>query len=295
MNIIIAMNEKYVEPAKTMLFSLFYNNREDSKVYLLHKDLSEDTVQSLRAFLYECGDVELLAKTVPSELFQDAPKIKWWSEEMYYRLLAFELVPEERVLWLDADIIVNGDIREFYYQDLTGKYCAACPGCNQALAKGIGLREGTPYFNSGVILFNLNEIRKDIRVEDVFQCLKSNGDNLKAPDQDILNLMFQGRVAYADSSVYNHESFGNYVYTKEKMNVIMHEAKIIHFNGPHKPWDPICVNSADQMWWKYELLRGKRREYCTYQLKHFPVKCKANGRELYFILLSQIHKLQRKR
>ncbi len=277
-----------------MLFSLFRNNREKSTVYLLHKDLTAKSVEELRLFLERCGDVSLVEKRMDSRLFADAPRMKWWSEEMYYRLLAFALIPEERALWLDADIIVNGDIREFYYQELKGYYCSACAGSDQSWAQLIGLEAGRLYFNSGVILYNLDEIRKNHTIEDVLRCLNEHSDNLKAPDQDILNLLYQGKVVYSDPAMFNHEVFGDFIYSKNERSFIMHQAKIIHFNGPVKPWDPKGANSAGELWWKYELLQGNKLEYYKYKIFHFPTKCRYGLREIYFIILAQLKKLHKR-
>ncbi len=285
MNIIIAINKKYIERAKSMLFSLRKNNDCDITVYLLHKELSPMDIAELSFYLKNRCNMVLKTVLVDSTLFQKAPLYKWWSEEMYYRLLAFDFIPTaERALWLDSDIIINGNIENFYNQPMSDKFAVVCEGCNQTGNSRLGLPENNKYFNSGVILFNFNEIRKSITVQHTFDIINKYKDVLKMPDQDILNIMYYNNVIYANPNLYNNETFGDHIIPKQKMTEIKKIAKIIHYNGPIKPWDYKGINWADSIFWKYEIKRGKFIDYLIYRFKNFPVKTKAVIREIYFMI-----------
>ena len=292
MNIIIAINKDYIEPAKTMLFSLYYNNINAKKivVYLMYSRLSISELSDLKRFVEKECMGRLIDIYVSEKLFQNAPKQKWWTVEMYYRLLAFDMLPiiVERALWLDSDIIVNGDILEFYQQDMEGKYAVACKGCNQSGVERLGLKKDHVYFNSGVILFNFNEIRSSITIEKIYDCIKKYKTQLQAPDQDVLNILFTDKIKYANPMIYNHETFGSYVLGREKLKILHEETKIIHFNGPVKPWDPKGANSADDIWWHYESMRGRRKERFCYFIQHLPYKIYYNMREIFYIIWAQV-------
>lgn len=290
MNIIIAINEAYIEPAKTMLFSLGCHHKEYFKIYLLYSQISNKSLQELRDWVETSCHAELNCLYVDASLFANAPKQKWWSNEIYYRLLAFDILPltVERALWLDSDIIINGNIDCFYDQSFDNNYAVVCRGCNQELKSNLGLPDEHIYFNSGVILYNIEKIRADFRVQDIFDCIDKYKDKLKAPDQDILNILFASHLKYADEAIYNNETFGNYVLSKDKLKILHTQAKIIHFNGPVKPWNPRGVNWADDLWWKYERKRGRKTDFFQYKLQNFPIKIFCYLREFYYLLLSII-------
>ena len=293
MNIIIAINQKYIERAKSMLFSLRKNNSCDIDVYLLHKELSSDEVAELSLYLKNNCNINLHSITVDCSIFRNAPLCKWWSEEMYYRLLAFDFLPieENRALWLDSDIIINKNIEDFYNQPIEDEYAVVCEGCNQTGNIRLLLPESNKYFNSGVILFNFDSIRKSITTEKIFQLIEKYRDVLKMPDQDILNILYYNNVIYADPIKFNNETFGDHILSKKKMFEIKNLAKIIHYNGPIKPWDYTGINWADSLFWKYELKRGKFIEWVVYRVKNLPVKFKAICREILFILISVKNKI----
>lgn len=285
LNIVVAINENYIEPLKTMLYSLAYNNQCPLTVYLLHKELSDSIIGDLQEYIqYNCHG-QLVDIKVDNRLFASAPREKWWTEETYYRLLAFDILPQtvERALWLDADIIINKNIEVFYHQSFDDQFAVVCKGCNQQLKCNLGLPEEYVYFNAGVILFNIVKMRLCLTREIVFSCFHTYEDRLKALDQDILNVLFCNCVKYADESIYNHEAFGFNVYSAEKMFVIKKRACIIHFAGPIKPWHSQGANWADSIWWKYELKRGKWLQYIAYRIKNSPSKMYHLGREMYYM------------
>ena len=141
-----------------------------------------------------------------------------------------------------------------------------------------------------MILYNLQEIRDAFTEKDVFDFLEAYKDRMMAPDQDILNVMFSGKIKYADEKIYNLETFGNSVISGEELKYILYEAVVIHFNGPIKPWDPKGANWADALWWKYEKGQNHLGAYVKYRVLNAPVKVKYNLRELRFLIEAQIKK-----
>lgn len=293
MNLIIAINEKYIEPAKTMLFSLASNQKEEIKVFLLQSSVSEEKIEELQSFVREKCHGELIPVKIDRTIFANVPISKWWTEETYYRLIAFKLLPQTvtRALWLDADIVVNGDITELYTQSFEGKYAVVCAEDTMKNHQRLGLSEEHRYFNAGVILLNLEAIRRSFSVQSVFDCIETHRNHLDALDQDILNLLFENQVKYVDAQIYNNETFGFNVLSKEKMTELRNMAKIIHFTGSMKPWNYRGANWADRYWWKYEKGRGDRVvAFLGYRCLNTPIKLWHIAREGYYLFLGQAKK-----
>lgn len=275
-----------------MLISLLLNNRrENHRIYLLHSGLQPEDINSLSLFIRNIGNAELLSINVNELIVINAPEMKWWSREMYYRLFAADIIAEKRALWLDADIIVNSDISSFYYQDLEGNCLCVCRGNNQTGVGRLQLPKDHIYFNSGVLLMDLERIREHYNKSDFIRCLEMYCDVLEAPDQDVLNIVFHGKTKYEDERLYNHEVFGFSVIDKAEVSYIYNDAKIIHYNGPIKPWNYKGANWADKLWWRYELKRRRYFSWIKYMICNTPVKAFYCFRELYYIIRGQLLKL----
>lgn len=295
MNILIATNDAYIVPTKNMLFSLAQNNLCQLNVYLLYNQLSGKHISELKNHVAQKCHGTLYPILADVSLFSDAPLQKYWSIEMYFRLLACELLPPdlERILWLDGDIIVNRSIEEFYKQDLQGCLISACQGCNDSGILRLGLPFNHLYFNSGVILFDLQKCRSVFTLSSILDTIGTYKEKLKAPDQDILNILCQGQVKYAPSDIYNNECFGNHVFSPQKMKILKSKACIIHFDGPMKPWNPKGVNWADKFWWKYAKRQGLLLQWLQYRIQNSSVKVKYAIRELFYMAYAQLNKLKR--
>ena len=142
--------------------------------------------------------------TVPTETFKDAALTnEHITVETYYRLLISDLLPEyEKCLYLDGDIIVQCDVAELLNTDLEENYLAAIKDIGMQCGQGTYYTEHQKelefdsmdsYFNAGILVLNLRQIRKD-GMKDKF--LKAIEKRYTIEDQDILNVTCLGRVHY---------------------------------------------------------------------------------------------------
>lgn len=294
MNIIIAVDKNYIEHAKTMLYSLACNNEEHLDVYLLQKSIPQKDLKEFSKFVEIKSHGTLHVVEIPQEAFKNVPMNDRMSLETYYRLLSFSLLPDsvDRALWLDADIIVKGNIAEFYHQDFEGNLAVCCAEKAQVHNERLGLPLTHRYFNAGVILFCISEMRKTFKEDDVFNCVEHHKEHLLLMDQDVLNVLLSGRVKYCDTDVYNNGAFGFSILDKEKMKEIENTARIIHFWGAMKPWNWRGANWADRYWWEYEWKRGRIGETLSYRVLNTPVKGYLLLRELYYMICAQLKRIK---
>lgn len=109
MNILIAVDSNYIVPAKVMLKRLSIHLSEKLDIYLLYSSLREKHNEDLSRFcMKECG-AELHPMYVERKTFNEMPLTGWFSVEVYFRLIAPFILPEniKRILWIDADIIIK--------------------------------------------------------------------------------------------------------------------------------------------------------------------------------------------
>lgn len=247
MNIVITVDDNYIRPALVMLESLFEHNNPDIHIYLLHSNVCDENLKRLAAHIGRLGG-RFSDIRVPAELFEGAAVTKYFTKEMYYRLLIPRLLPdEERALYLDPDIIIFRSIEEFYRSDFDGSLMIAVPDYLGDVyyperKKNLGLESRYKYINSGVILFNIAPMNECFSIDDMFRFMDECGLTLEFPDQDLINVYFKDRIKYAPRE-YNFTTeyvstgdFLRYVFSPRYRRSERERAVIAHYMGKCKPW-----------------------------------------------------------
>ncbi|MCD2502364.1 glycosyltransferase family 8 protein [Clostridium sp. NSJ-145] len=259
MNILLAINSKYLLPAKVLITSIFENNDVNINIYLLHSSLNEVEIKELRKVVEGKYNGKLIDILINEKDFKDFPLSHHFTIETYYRFLAQSILPEEvdRILWLDADMIVKKSISDFYNQDFEGKYVVVCQSINKnpmEILQRLELDSTSKYFNAGTILFNLKDIRKNIKPSIYFEYIRDNKDKIKWLDQDVLNVIFNTSSKYDDNERYNKQIFSEHKFNAEQLEYIENNTAIIHYIGAIKPWHYKYENKCKNYYWRYALI-----------------------------------------
>lgn len=122
------------------------------------------------------------------------------------RVLAPQLLPVDKVLYLDVDTIICEDLRSMYDTDLDGKWIAWCEE-----KAGLWNPYNKPYFNFGVALMNLKQMREDCVSERLVRVL--NERRYIFNEQDALNEIVTDDKMVALDPRYNEASFTSRSYT----------------------------------------------------------------------------------
>lgn len=248
MNILVTLDRNYLQPLRVMLGSLYLNNPgQVFDVYLVGDGLTAEDLAGLEALCAPCGALHPVE--VPAELFAGAPVVRYYSRAMYYRLLAAQFLPQtlDRVLYLDPDILVINPLRPLYDTNLEGKLMAASVhrGLTDISSRVNRLRLDTPeaegYFNSGVLVMDLNAMRRRMVPQEIFDYAREHADVLILPDQDILNGLYGAELFPVDESVWNYDArrFDRYQLASQgemDMDWVMEHTAVLHFCGKRKPW-----------------------------------------------------------
>lgn len=249
LSILVTLNEHYLPQLEVMLTSLHASNPgENVSVWLIHRSLTPEQLARLER---RCGllGFSLFPVTADARLFADAPLTRQYPQEMYYRLLAAQLLPEEmhRVIYLDPDILVINPLRPLWELDLAGNLFAAAAHTGKTeLANSVNqVRLGTDhdYFNSGVLLMDLDAGRRWINPEALFDFTRRHARELLFPDQDLLNMLYGSLVLPLDDAVWNYDArnFNNYYLRSGgdcDMDWVFAHTAVLHFCGKAKPWKP---------------------------------------------------------
>ena len=252
MNILMAFNSEYCKPAMVTMYSLLCNHDCEVVFYIIYSQLTEEEKDRISEITMAEGRGKCVFLPVAESTYADLPTLEWISPETYYRLLAQKLLPEsvDRILWLDADVVICGDITEFYHQDLDGNLLAACSAVDEegyhASFNQLTLPPDARYFNAGVLLYDLEAQRKKLDPDIYTQYLQVFGKRLIYGDQDVLNGVFYRCVKFADPKHYNCSTYALDKLTFGERRKVLKDCRILHYNGSSKPWNPgYCLTASD--------------------------------------------------
>ena len=241
-NICLSCDNNYAQYAGVVIASILLNSDDKSffNFYILDGNIEQENKDKIEK-LKEIKNFNLNFISIDENLFEVYKKIgthSYISLSAYYRLKLASLLPKiDKVLYLDCDVIVSSDLRELFETDISEYYAA---GVKDIAVNSSGyvpkLEKGNIYFNSGVLYFNLDKIRKD-NIESEFEKYTiENFDKIRVGDQEIINVVCQGKIKELPST-WNVQS-SNFVnrsdYTKNP--------NIVHYVGRNKPWKFGSIN-----------------------------------------------------
>lgn len=263
--VLLTANEKYAAPMSVTAVSILQNAAADTFIdffLMVPSDFSENAklrFQKLGAD-YPRSSFTFIDMR---ERYQGASvQTAHLDTPIYYRLSAAELLPDlDKCIYLDSDVIVLKDLQPLYETELREDYIAAvlAPGFlqknnwNRHQCEVVGLPDMSGYINSGVLIMNLAQIRKDA-LQPIFEQLAFN--HYPSEDQDVLNKACFGRITHLPypynvicGSEYSSD-FLSSLFPAEEILEAETNPCMLHFANGTKPWhDFSCQHAAS--WWKY--------------------------------------------
>lgn len=232
------------------------------------------------ARLIEKADVEASIDFVrpKTDLISHFPTTRWHKSSMYVRLLLDELLPPEwsRVLYLDGDVVVRGDLGQLWRTPMNGNVALAVQDfrnptvshrhqlLRDVYLEKYGLSPETPYFNSGLMLIDRPAWQAEQIGPRSIAFLKEYSRAVEYGDQDALNGVLANRWGLLDPrwnltlsalSWYgwpNHESEEN----RKKQAHLAKDPLVVHFTGASKPWHHLYRRTMAVEFFRYLLESG---------------------------------------
>jgi lipopolysaccharide biosynthesis glycosyltransferase len=150
------------------------------------------------------------------------------------RLLMPELLADryDRLLYLDVDIEIRGDVAPLFNLDLQGRVLAAATAhAPEAHYRALGMTPPYRYFNSGVMLIDVARWNAERIGERTLQFIERNAAICKLPDEDALNAVIDGQILVL-SPIWNFRADLILLRRTEPLVTPV----ICHYDGPQKPW-----------------------------------------------------------
>lgn len=235
--VFFAVDNGYIPFLSVALRSLIDNTSNENKyaIKILYTNVTEENKIKIKK--YETENISIEFVDLNKQLEEIKEKLytrNYFSNTTYYRLFIPELYPEyDKAVYIDSDTVCLSDIAELYNTDMGDNLIAGIPdGVIQAIdifkdyvERVVGVADYNNYFNAGVIVMNLKELR-DYKFEEKFIYMLEKIKFEVAQDQDYLNRLCKGRVKILDYSWNRMPVMGK---TEGKIN-------LIHYNLGAKPW-----------------------------------------------------------
>jgi lipopolysaccharide biosynthesis glycosyltransferase len=184
----------------------------------------------------------------------------------YARLLIGDLLPPtaSKAIYLDADVIARVDIARLWASPMEGALALAVAdmpfdnGCLARIRRTVDpARHPVPadlvYFQSGVMVFDLDGFRAGRIGEKAFECLRAY-PTLTFPDQDALNIVLAGRSRLIDprwnqmTAVFGYDTPEGTPFDAATLAALREDPFIVHFSGRPKPWEQGCAHPFLDEW-----------------------------------------------
>ena len=276
MDIVACTDKWFVMPTGVMMYSACVNNPDvDIVFHVIHDDsvTSKDrrdlektvTVFEGKSISFYHVDVTLFP------CFPNVTMISRITQAVYYRLMLSEILPETicKVLYLDGDIIVRHSLLPLWNTDLKDFAVGAVPdslGGDLEFYHRLNYPPQLGYFNSGVLLANLEYWREHEVVRTFMSYMQEHADKLKYWDQDVLNVVFSNNkvvlpIKYNLTSgfLWKQPQYDYKKYEKE-VEAALKDPVIVHFAGdklwenyrrqPRHPFASTFFKNQSQTKWK---------------------------------------------
>lgn len=254
--IVFAINDKYVKQLTTTITSILENSNNNNtyEFHIMNYDISEVNKNIIISYVskYKNSRINfidmnsILANLNLEQFMSRRDNYKYISIETYFRFFIPEIFKNyDKVIYLDADLIVLRDIADLFAEKIDEYYCAAVvdkfmenslkSDANKTSQykhlsyrqyfKTILNKKNDLYFNAGVLLLNVKKLIEDNISDKLWNFVKEKSP-LEFQDQDALNSICEEKVKYIDIK-WN-------ILKRKNDNVT--SAFIYHFIGPEKPW-----------------------------------------------------------
>ncbi len=242
-NIAITLDKNYCIHAAVMLYSLLsHNNPSEYKIHIVLNFKNKFFEIPLRYVLYRkrCNYQIYFIDDKDIEFANDLVITNHVTIATYFRLFLPSILKNiNTLLFLDCDLVINGNIDDLFNTNIKDKTLAAVTTIDEERIKTLGLKGN--YFNAGVMLLNLEYLRAHYYESKFAHFIKNNKDKIHYWDQDVLNSVTEGTTVALDD-IWNCMSY-NYT---EGTN-----PKIIHFAGIHKPWGGLSQHIFKEKYFYY--------------------------------------------
>lgn len=251
-HIAIAFDRNYLSPFYALVTSVLRNNRDERiTIHAIATGVDEHALAGIKTFV-ERGGQEIVFYQIDEAQLKGFTLTNNWTHAVYYRLLFPFVVPDtlKRLLYIDTDTLVVNSLRELYHADLEGHPVGAVYDNYVVNHPEIGVEGEGNYFNSGVLLMDLEQWKKQRITERSFDYLNAYPERIRFVDQDALNAVLITNWKKLPVKFNLMYSCIPQDYSKIQLREFIKDKVIVHFTL-QRPWNSLCANRYRDLYHAY--------------------------------------------
>ena len=251
--IVVCIDKWFVMPTGVMMYSVCVNNPDIGIRFhvIVDDSVPESGKDDLRKMVDKFSGKDIVFYNIDITCFPSFPiNTAHLSQASYYRLMLSEILDGDlhKVLYLDGDTIVRHSLLPLWNVDVRDVAIAAVSDVSECDIRRFNILHysmSLGYFNSGVMLINLDYWRDNNVAKDFYDYVKNYPDRLRFHDQDVLNYFFRHKKRELPIK-YNLQrehlikyKYPFYDYWKREKEVLeaRRDPVIVHFTSLDKPWN----------------------------------------------------------
>lgn len=212
-NVLYPFDNNYAPFACVSMTSMLVNNKHADAVhvYVLGFGLSDDTIHRFEKTISDYGrDITIInpAPVIAKINGLNLPSYRGASVAVA-RLFVTDFIPEdvERLLYLDSDTIVSGELDQLVNIDLSGNTVGmVCDSVGRDYKKYRDFADNEEYYNGGMIVYDMHKWRERKCTERIISHVQNVRGHYEALDQDLINIVLKGEIKRLDLR-YNFQPF----------------------------------------------------------------------------------------
>lgn len=271
LNVLFSSDDAYAPHLGVAMYSLLINNMgfESINIYIVDNHISSDNKNKL--IQIKDGFTNTRIHWIPFESFSGCLKLDLaWNISLsaYARLFVSAILPQniQKILYLDCDVIICQSIRTLWESEMYDNIIAAVQDfVGDKTKNAIGLHDKMRYFNSGVLLIDLQKWRDNQIEHKCLQFINHYHGKVVHHDQGVINGVLKNQIQILPIS-YNLMTI-HYIFSRRKLIKYyndhadfysVHEVDnakimptILHFTPSFtsRPWIKGCKHPLKSLYW----------------------------------------------
>lgn len=240
-NVMICITDNLWQQACVTINSILSNTDQEVTIYLVYSELMEVHKTKISSLVSDFKQhfVELCLNDKNINTAYEKVRTGAFPIESCYRILAIPYLEGiNKIIYMDVDVVVDGDISELWNIDFDGKYIIASQSnrIDQTYYKCyLGNPFNAPYVYSGLLIMDVDEIRKHLSVEDLIDFWNDYDSLTSWVDMDFINVFFEGKIKVISQKYHSMST----EFPGTHMNRTRSENRrlVLHWPGYAKPWN----------------------------------------------------------
>lgn len=258
-NLVFVSGKEYFKYAIVTLYSAVDHSNSRFKAYFLYHDVDNEMKEEC-LHIFRNKNIEIIFIEFSSDKFsQYSIHNSNLSMATFAKFEIPYLIQEEKIIYLDSDMIVVSDLKTLW--DRFDSRYSLMAVCNPPYSKWkdreiIGLEVDQKSFNAGVLFMNLEKIRNENSAKKLFEFTDKNHEIIKLADEAAFNYVYKNDwkklpYYYNYTTLFYRRNYSIVGLSNEEYIDSIKNLTIIHFSGRDKPWSIISPHPMNKIWRKY--------------------------------------------